>query len=499
MQRKDSAVTLRSGKRIARTRTFSLGFSVVRLCLDKSYATPLHAEKQIGALHIPTKWGGTLRLHGISLDSGKNVAVRLYYKDGTIGMVPSSDEINAGTNALTEWEKIITYEVPQGKMGWFFVAAEGENKVKIGNSFIQEHSAAHYKISDAGIVKLTGWKVPKTVTDKFQSKINQVFKGDKAFAQMLVSLLGTADAQKYLVVSMNAMHYRPWNSWYWPGALAKAPHLYDVKAKVRVGVTKSGQPYRPAAPTQDGPLAKYDTFTASTDPAAEYEWEEMGKDIPSDDVGGHCDAIAWGGMEEDRPSGPKIVASAQGASVTLTEHDRLGLLTERYWGGWSNKYSHDYTTPQELFSKRDNYLRADWFHEKLRTRIAENNGCIQIHDERNWNYLVYKFRSKYTGFGTLDTEIRKIKIATTMSYVHWGTGGTGEQQKWLGGPVREITTTYEIEFKTDGTVAGQVTPWKKECIQNGKSKPITAVWYSNTSAPTINTKVDKVILESLYR
>jgi len=417
--------TKKNGRRKKRCRKFCTGLSVVRFRLARSYPTPIWPAKQIGAIYIPTKWGGMLRLHAKRLKDGSYKKLRLFYKDGDINNPPTAQEIKAGTNALVKWKRRIIYEVPRGKMGWFFVVVEGSSKAKVGNTFIQEHSLLH----------------------------------------------------------------RPWNTWYWPGANNKNPNLYDRRVKYR----------GPSGMRDDGPLVKYDKYmnNSSADSARDEEWREMGRGIPPGSVGGHCDATAWAGFEETRPSGSKTVTNAMGRSVTFREQDRIGLCILRYWAGWGGENNHDGTL-HNLFVRRGVHLRADWFHNKLRERIADDTGGIQVHDTRNWNYGVYKYRASFVGYGKSDVNVKKVKITTRLTFIDWGVVGSSKYRKWHGGPDRHLTTIYDLMYRNDGTIDSELS-WPKKSIRGKRSKLITDVWYGNPAAPLINSKVDKIIMGSIFR
>lgn len=416
----------RTGRRRRRARRFSTGVSVIRLRLGFSHRRIINPSNQIGAIYVPTKWGGTFTVRATRTSDGTAKRVRLFYKDGTITNPPTAQEIRNGLHALGAERRRFRYDIPVGRVGWFFVVVAGTSRARVRNTFIQNHSLSR----------------------------------------------------------------RPWNTWYWPGANNKNPNLYDTRVRYR----------GPPGPRDDGPLVKYDAHTNQTTPATsarEEEWRQMGQGIPAGSVGGHCDATAWAGFEETRPTGSKTVTSAAGVRVTFRDQDRIGMCTLRYWTGDSGERNHD-GTAHYLFVRGDSYLNADWFHNKLRERIANDVGGIQIHDSRNWNYGVFHYRASFVGYGTSDLEIKKVTITTRLTFVDWGKVRSSIYRKWHGGPNRRLSTIYDLEYRNDGTIDSQLS-WPKASIRGGVSRRIEFVWYSNPSAPLINSNVEKHVLESIFR
>jgi hypothetical protein len=436
------------GRRRRKKRRFSTGITVVRLRLGYSQKQVINPATQIGAIYVPTKWGGTIRVRAVSTSDGTAKKVRLFYKDGKITNPPTVEEIRKGTHALGKDRNLFRYNAPVDKMGWFFVVVSGTSRAKVHNSFFQSHSLSR----------------------------------------------------------------RPWNTWYWPGALTKSPHLYDVLGEP--SKAPSGCPGKFAA-ERDGPLIKYDRYKNQTSPAtssAEKEWAEMGRYIlpgPKKnpckreswirEVGGHCDATAWAGFEETRPTGSKTVPNPSGGTITFTEHDRLGLCISRYWTSWGGEVNNDGTTYNLFVRRGSKHIKANWFHNKLRERIANDAGGIQIHDIRNWNYGIFKYRSHFVGYGIEDSKINKVKIRTRLTFVDWGKASSSKYRKWHGGPNRHIDTIYRLQYKNDGKIEKQLSIWHRKAIKGKTAKEITAVYYANPSAPIVNDRLDKAVLESIYR
>lgn len=257
----------------------------------------------------------------------------------------------------------------------------------------------------------------------------------------------------------------PWNSWWWPSDDGKDPNMFDIK------VTYSTPPGE-----EPGPLKKYDKY-AGTEAAAlsawKWEWDNIRYPAGTGDTAGMCDATSWAGFETTRPSGDKS---------TFREQDRLGLCAERYWVGTNGEVNVDEPgTSYHLFRKQGSYLKADWFHNKLRERIAEDKGGIIVYVP-NWNAGVYKYKLKFVAHGTNDADIKKVKITNEMTHKSWA--------KWDGTDA-SFSTTYDLEYADDGTVHRALS-W------DPAGKP-TKVYYKKPTAPILNPKLDKSKLENIFR
>lgn len=477
--------TRKGGRRRKRCRRFCTGVSVVRLRLGESQKKTISPSNQIGAIYVPTKWGGTLFVHATrkyGKRKGTLKTVRLFYKkdckfkdkDDKFEHPPTVEEIKQGSNALGVWRKRYMYKVPEGKMGWFFVVVSGASKVAVWNAFVQRHSL---------------------------SKSKDV-----------------------------------WNSWYWPHALAKRPHLYDVK----------GQPDNIPdgcrgkwAAREDGPLIKFDRLTNQTS-ARKWEWETYGKKSPKEGdpckyatwrraYGGHCDATAWCGLEEKRPIGSKKV-TFEGNEQTFTEQDRLGLAAERYWVGYeknSNNIDEKDNDRFNLFRKNGQYLKVDWFHNKLRKRIAEDVGGIMVYVP-NWNYGVFSYEATFVACGATGSNIKKITVSTRLTYIDWvqklipyprksNRKLKSKAPKLVCDTNRYQFVRYELEYDDDGTILPSVAntfiyvlkvpkkkrQYKKYVVKKkrGKKVLVTKVFYKNKKATISNSYLDKhkQLLEKIYR
>lgn len=421
----------RTGRRRRRIRRFSTGVSVVRLRLGFIHRRIINPSNQIGAIYVPTKWGGTFTVRATRTSDGSAKRVRLFYKGGTITNPPTAEEIRSGQHALGPESGRFRYNVPVGRMGWFFVVVSGTSRANVSNWFIQRHSLSRL----------------------------------------------------------------PWNSWYWPHADNKNPNLYDHSVRY----------IHPRGGPEAGPLAKYDQYIVQTNPTAasarDYEWNSWGRTTPRGSVGGHCDAIAWAGFEETRFRGSKRVGG-----INFREQDRLGLCTERYWVSTNGEVNVDEPgTAHHLFRKTGRYLDATWFHNKLRTRIADDNGGVIVFDTRNWNYGVFQYRTTFVACGTSDTDIKKVTITNRMTFVNWGTRHSRERMKWYGGPNLHLTTTYKLDYNADGTIRPQLSlsSWAKDSVRRigGRSTnaTITKVYYKKASAPIMNGCLNKRILERIFR
>jgi hypothetical protein len=277
---------------------------------------------------------------------------------------------------------------------------------------------------------------------------------------------------------------RPWNSWYWPHDDNKNPNLYDPVVRYRY----------PTGGPEPGPLAKYDSHTGQTSSATSAREYEEGRYRSSSGVGGHCDAIAWAGFEETRIRGPK-----RAGGTSFREQDRLGLMTERYWVSTNGEVNVDEPgSSHHLFRKAGTYLDAAWFHEKLRTRIAEDVGGIIVFDTGNWNFGVFRYLANFVAHGVSDAEAKQVTIRNVMTYRHWGTTRSSPRRKWNGGPNRSFRTTYELEYADDGNISRQLS-WPRASVRSGRSYTITKAYYKKPGAPILNPRLNKATLESLYR
>ena len=420
----------KAGRKRKKKRRFSEGYSIVRLRLGLSRSKIFYPSKQIGAIYIPTKWGGTFIVRANRISDRKFPGVQVFYKDGTIGNPPTIQEIRNGTNALGPAKKRFRYTVPEDQMGWFFVVVSGTSKVRIRNEFFQKHILTR----------------------------------------------------------------RPWNTWYWPGALAKPPHLYDKKGEPTGSLSKY-------AAKEDGPLEKYDKYKSLTGSSSSrsFEWIKMGRHIAPTSYGGHCDATAWAGFEESRPSGSKTVGPV-GKRIKFTEHDRIGLCTERYWVGTNREVDIDEPgSRHHIFRKVGSKLDAAWFHNKLRERIRDGGVGIMVYAP-NWNYGIFQYRAVFVAHGVKDNNEKKVEITTRLTYRNWGISG---RRKWTGGPNRHFSTEYNLEYENSGTIKPRHLSWARKSVHgkggSKKTKTIEKVYYKKPSAPIINFKLEKTTLESLYK
>ena len=269
-----------------------------------------------------------------------------------------------------------------------------------------------------------------------------------------------------------------WNSWWWPKDDGIDPNMYDATVT-----------YATPPGAEDGPLKKYDDYVDEEEPDVDsariWEWNNIRHPAGTGGIAGMCDATSWAGLEMSRPSGNKTLQDPGNKNIVFREQDRLGLCAERYWVGTGGELNVDEPgTARHLFRKVDPYLKADWFHNKLRDRISANQGVMVY--VPNWNAGVYKYKAAFVADGTTDAERRRVTIENEMTHKDWA--------KWVG-QTETFSTIYRVEYAADGTLP---TDGSGELSWTAGGKP-TKVYYKKPTAPIINPKIDKVTLGEIYQ
>jgi hypothetical protein len=275
----------------------------------------------------------------------------------------------------------------------------------------------------------------------------------------------------------------PWNSWWWPMNDGVNPNMFDIT--VNYGDTHGPEP---------GPLKKYDDYknieAPNPDSSWGYEyvhWKEPAAPPGTYEYLGMCDAMAWAGFEEVMPNGDKTLEDPDGNEIVFRKQDRIGLCAERYWVPTGEAAEENVDEPGlvfNLFRKTGDALYADWFHTKLRTRIADDVGGVIVYSEY-FSCGIYKYCSIFMADGTSDIDCRKITIDTQLTYK-----GTAQ---WEGSDEAK-STTYKLQYANDGTIPTDGTG-ELQWTENKPSK----CFYKKRTAPLVNPMLDKAVLELIFR
>ena len=288
--------------------------------------------------------------------------------------------------------------------------------------------------------------------------------GGNTVGWCLFEISGTGDASYKVAtwfVQQHSLTKTPWNSWWWPqDTLHVGPHMYD----------------------DPGPLSLYDDCYTLTGDASALEWEKTWRKCshsPSCDYG-YCDSVTMAGFEEEWP----VSKSKNGVQFLVS--DCLGLMVSRwaYSVTWGPNWKFIKTTAE-------NTLTAKWFHNAIRTQIAENAGGITLWWglAYNWNPGMYKYRAYFIAEGIDSGNEKKINVKLTMWHKNWSTTSSPIAK----GETSDEDMRYSIKFANDGTVDSTIdwpaTPDKK---------PQRAMWHNQNGIP-MNSKTTVAKLEAIYR
>jgi hypothetical protein len=362
------------------------------------------AKYRIGKIYVPTKWGGRLTVHP---SAGK---AQLFYKNGQDIDEAIQKEILEGQHSVDGPAKLVDYEVPQNKHGWYYVRIRRASSAVVFVRFVQEGKAKdsdntdlipwnfwYFPFSDHGPAP-HAWTSPGPFT-RFDSRF-----GTKAFDW---------EVKK---------HYRK-------GAAGWTGHCHGA---VRAAILFK-QPETPNPNPEGFKQEDLELF------ATEYCLN-------------HCHRLVLWGLPGGRMSAAHVEIPAKGPGMT---NRHVGKFHE--------------ALVDVLLVKRDAcYVDFRASPPTVDPSDPDYNDHLEAVAIAVWNQSVYKFKAEFSEHPESEGNEKDILVSNSIT-ANEDNGGENNGDPETGAK-QERTAKYRIIFKTDGNIDNTNSYQDWEAVEDAAGK-----------------------------